>query len=105
MLNEVKETTENPVVHLGEYAINGGPGRPKGSKNKFTLIKEQLVEVWEEEGGKERFRELFKGSQKDFIMALDKIITILPKEPMVKIEQINPEVSCRVYIVNHSDNN
>ena len=90
--NQVKETIDNQnlIEHLGEYGVKGGPGRPKGSKNKFTLIKEQLAEVWEEEGGKERFRGLFKGSQKDFVMALDKIISISPKEPLIKFDVSEP---------------
>lgn len=67
--------------------VVGGPGRPKGLKNKFTLIKQDMLEVWEEEGGKERFRELFRGSTKDFITALEKIVLILPKEKAEDYEQ------------------
>ena len=86
---EVKETTNNlnPINRLGDYGMKGGPGRPKGSKNKFTLVKEEIAEVWQEEGGKERFRSLFNGNPKDFLNALDRIISILPKEPLVKLEQ------------------
>ena len=32
----------NPIDNLGEYAVKGGPGRPPGTKNRFTLIKQQL---------------------------------------------------------------
>lgn len=78
MDNLVKETKAN--YNLGEYAITGGPGRPKGSKNKFTLIKEQMAEVWHEEMGKERFRALFTKDERTFIRALKEIIAILPKE-------------------------
>ena len=84
-MNTVKKTTENDNFDKNGKFANGnqiGQGRPKGSKNKFTLIKEQMVEVWEEEGGKERFRELFRGSKKEFLQALDRIIAILPKESM-----------------------
>ena len=86
---EVKETTNNLnlINRLGDYGMKGGPGRPKGSKNKFTLVKEEIAEVWQEEGGKERFRSLFNGNPKDFLNALDRIISILPKEPLVKLEQ------------------
>ena len=55
-------------------------------KNKFTLIKRDMLEVWEEENGKERFRELFKGSPKDFLRALEKIVSIMPRENMVDID-------------------
>lgn len=83
MENQAKQTAgnQNLINNLGDHAIKGGPGRPKGSKNKFTRIKEELVEIWHAEKGKERFRELFHGSQADFLKALDRIIAILPKEP------------------------
>ena len=72
----------HPIDKLGQYAVTGGPGRPKGLKNKFTQIKEEILEVWEEEDGKERLRELFKGNNKnDFIKILSLIISLLPKEP------------------------
>ncbi len=90
MDEQVKETSENPINRLGEFGIKGGPGRPKGSKNKYTLIKEELAEVWQEEGGKERFRQLFNGNQTEFLKALDRIISILPKEPLVNLEQSGP---------------
>ena len=87
--HQVKETTNNlnPINRLGDYGVKGGPGRPKGSKNRFTLIKEELAEVWHEENGKEKFRSLFNGNPKDFLNALDRIISILPKDPLVKLEQ------------------
>lgn len=72
----------HPLDKLGQYAVTGGPGRPKGLKNKFTQIKEDILAVWEEEDGKERLRELFKGNNKnDFIKILTLIISLLPKEP------------------------
>ncbi len=87
--DEVKQSlpNQNPVEHLGEYGVNGGPGRPKGSKNKFTQIKHDFVEVWQEENGKERFRELFKGDKRDFLKALEMIVSILPKESMEEINK------------------
>lgn len=66
----------NPLANLGKYS-NGGPGRPPGAKNKFTLIKEQIAEVWAEKEGKKKFAKLF---DEDFVKALDRTIAILPKE-------------------------
>ena len=96
--DQVKETTENQnhLNRLGGYGIEGGPGRPKGVKNKFTLIRRDLLEVWEEENGKERFRELFNGSKKDFLKALEKIIAILPKEPVTASNEEKGEVTISV---------
>lgn len=73
----VLETRKNPAEHLGDYAITGGPGRPKGHKNKSTLFREALLEVFFEEDGKEKFREFMK---QEFPKGLDKIISTLPKE-------------------------
>lgn len=93
-----KQTTDNhnPISKLGEYGVEGGPGRPKGLKNRFTLIKQDMLEVWEEEKGKERFRELFKGTQKDFIKALEKIVAILPKESQLDADS-GEEIKTIVY--------
>ena len=82
---------QNPIVQLGEYGVKGGPGRPKGLKNKHTLIKQEMLEVWLEEQGKERFRELFKGTKTDFIKALEKIIAVMPKE-LADIEEVKKPI-------------
>ena len=61
-------------------------GRPKGSKNKFTLFKQEVIDLWEEEGGKEKLRELFKDN-KNFFKVLDRMIAVCPKEPLIKQEE------------------
>lgn len=82
MNDQNKKTTDKQSLldRLGEYALEGGPGRPKGSKNKYTLLKEEILEVWEEERGKERFKALFTGSTRDFTKALEIILSLIPKE-------------------------
>ncbi len=37
------------------------------AKNRFAFQRLFVFEVWQEENGKERFRELFRGSKKDFL--------------------------------------
>jgi len=34
----------NPIDRLGKYAIEGGPGRPRGSRNKVTRMAEEFRE-------------------------------------------------------------
>ena len=34
--------------NLGGYVVGGGPGRPKGSKNKSTVLKERLLGALDE---------------------------------------------------------
>lgn len=88
------KTTENKkfATNLGNYAKEGGPGRPRGSLNKFTQIKNDMLEVWIEEDGKEKFRQLFKGTERDFLKALGAILALLPKEPTAKLEQSSSPV-------------
>ena len=89
MQTEVKETAENQnlVECLGEYGQKGGPGRLKSSLNKYSQLKKDILEVWEEESGKEKFRELFRGSNSDFVKALHIIIRLMPKnEPEERLQ-------------------
>lgn len=75
-MGETLEKQSEFKSNLGDW-LGNSPGRPKGSKNRFTVIKEQMAEIFEEEGGKEAFRKFFKSQ---FPKALDKIIAIMPKE-------------------------
>lgn len=87
---EVLKTVKNPSEYLGEYAIKGGPGRPKGMKNKFTQLKETLLDAFNSEPDalealkRTLFieREYSDGSKKKFVdmEALRAIISVLPKE-------------------------
>lgn len=70
-------SSDNPVNRFPEQYRNGGPGRPPGMKNKFTLLKEEMIDVWYEKSGKKKFEEYF---EKHFDKALDKIIQIMPKD-------------------------
>lgn len=99
---EEKKTKINPINRLGEYAIKGGPGRPAGMKNKFTLLKEQMVDVWSEENGKEKFREFFG---KEFARALDKIIAIMPHEEKESSTENHFHLTVFNFDSNKRDNN
>ncbi len=85
MDQKVKKSAEilihHPTDKLGHYAVNGGPGRPKGLKNKFSQIKDDILEIWEQEDGKERLRELIQNANKnDFIKIFGLIVSLLPKD-------------------------
>ncbi len=46
------------ATSTGRGKINGaGPGRPKGSKDKFTSLKESFLETYQEIGGTEALTE------------------------------------------------
>lgn len=92
---EILKEKNSCAVRLGEYAVKGGPGRGKGTKNKFTLIKEQIAELWEEEHGKESLRKHFK-KNKDFMRVMREVIVpLIPKEPLIKNEYHETNIDVR----------
>jgi hypothetical protein len=78
----VKQTRKN-----GKFVDCPGPGRPRGSLNKFTRIKQDMAAVWEEENGKEHFRRLFRGGK--FTLALKLLVSIMPKNVRHDLEDEN----------------
>lgn len=95
MSNPEKKTKSN----LGDYLKTGGPGRPKGSKNKFTKFKDELLEIWEDTNGKERLLQLIKRDRdfKEFITKM--VIPVLPKDPLI----VNEEHTHITYVWKSSD--
>ncbi len=90
---EVLKTEKN--WNLGDFAVKGGPGRPRGLKNKFTQLKETLLDAFnsEPEALEALKRTLFQmrerttddGLGKEIkkcvdMEALRAIISVLPKE-------------------------
>ncbi len=60
----------------------GNPGRPLGSKNRFSLVKEMILDALEELGGKEYLVNVGRESPRDFLSLLGRL---LPKEIMAEI--------------------
>lgn len=73
------------AARLGEYAVAGGPGRPPGMKNKFTLLKETLLDTFNNHHDKREAleRTLFykreDGLEYVNLEALRAILGVLPK--------------------------
>lgn len=83
MENKTIEKPYNPLDGLGKYAIEGGPGRPPGLKNKFTLLKEKLVDCFDKYPGSYEAlqRTIFEVKNgKDYVNleALRAILSVLP---------------------------
>ena len=93
---KVKQTKQNPIKNLGEYGENGGPGRPKGSKNKFTVIKELIAQTFFDVKGPERLKELAK-TRLGFRLLMKDIVKLMPKE--FKIEGGSGSGETKVIIV------
>jgi hypothetical protein len=89
------KTKKNPIQGLGQYAITGGPGRPKGCLNKLTRLKEKLLKVASQEQIEEIYREFCKGSKIDKLEALKIFVSMLPKETQSKVDMdvsVGPKV-------------
>lgn len=94
---EIVQST-NLVENTGDVArdekgrfLHGGPqvGRPLGAKNKFTMVKEALVDAFNDAGGAEAFKNTLihkmkndKGEEVKFInlKALNAVLRVLPRE-------------------------
>ncbi len=55
----------------------GNPGRPAGSKNKFSLLKETILSAFEELGGKEFLVNVGRENPQHFLRLLGQL---LPRE-------------------------
>ena len=74
---------ENGRDGKGRFAA-GNPGRMKGSKNRFTSIKEEFVAVYEEEGlGRIKLAELLDTDPKSFFQLFR---DLYPKQVEQQIE-------------------
>lgn len=84
---------------LGNYLIEGGPGRPPGSKNKHTLIMEQIAETFLEAGGKEAFKKTLM--KEDGAMNLQALELLLKYNPALsKVFEAAP-IGSNINIIIH----
>lgn len=86
MVEDVKQSLKDAnFKENGQFAVGNrmSPGRPKGSKNRYTVIKEEIADLWLEEDVKESIRDLMKDKSylKKFIK--DIVIPILPKDALI----------------------
>ncbi len=75
--------------------LPGNPygGRPKGSLNRFTKLRNDIADVFKAVGGKERLIAIAKKSDREFLQVVDRIISVLPKETKLDIQaEIGPKV-------------
>ena len=93
-LKTIEKQKHNPVKALGEYAIKGGPGRPKNAVNKFTDLKNGLADAWARGKGKQRLEKmLLEGSNAQFIEILKVIADLLPKEQVINADvSVGPRI-------------
>jgi hypothetical protein len=63
-----------------------GPGRPKGSKNKFTSLKDSFIEVFERLGGTDGLLEWTKGNRRNRAEFYRMITKMLPANVAVDVK-------------------
>ena len=78
----------NMVFKQGEEWNGNANGRGKGTRNKFSELKQTFKKAFEQSGGLERLVELCKDDAN--FMALSRwLISLLPKEMQIKSAQDN----------------
>lgn len=65
--------------NLGNFLLEGGPGRGEGTKNKHTVIMEQIADTFLEAGGKEAFKKTLMNP--DGTMNLEALELLLKYNP------------------------
>jgi hypothetical protein len=77
----------NPKGHPA--TLRPGQGRPKGSKNKFTLLKNAFLEAFEEIGGKDA---LVKWAEQNKSKFYEFLVRLFPKELKAEFTASEPEL-------------
>ena len=67
--------------------LPGNKGRVQGLPNHYTRIKEDILSIFTEEGGKERFRKYFR-KVKNFPKAMQMITALMPRPADVQANNI-----------------
>lgn len=59
-----------------QFKAGEAPGRPKGSKNRFTQLKQDILEAYQELGGKDWLKDIAKDKRtaRDFLRLLGQLL-------------------------------
>jgi len=74
----VRETEKKAISPINGVALGPGPGRPKGSKNKFTNLKDAFLEVFERLDGIDGLEAWAKGNKRNRAMFYQWLTKMLP---------------------------
>lgn len=77
-VNYVKKHMRKPLPHQFK---KGNPGRPKGTPNKFTTLREAFLGAFQESGGQKALTLFAKGKNKKHFYHM--IASMLPKDIQV----------------------
>ena len=76
------ENNRNSIGRFVEGSSGNPNGRPVGSKNKFTTLKNAFIETFEELGGVDNLVEWARANQTEFYRM---VARLMPKEVETKI--------------------
>ena len=76
------ENNRNSIGRFVEGSSGNPNGRPVGSKNKFTTLKNAFIETFEELGGVDNLVEWARANQTEFYRM---VARLMPKEVEAKI--------------------
>ena len=76
------ENNRNSIGRFVEGSSGNPNGRPLGSKNKFTTLKNAFIETFEELGGVDNLVEWARANQTEFYRM---VARLMPKEVETKI--------------------
>ena len=76
------ENNRNSIGRFVEGSSGNPNGRPVGSKNKFTTLKNAFIETFEEIGGVDNLVEWARANQTEFYRM---VARLMPKEVEAKI--------------------
>ena len=75
--------------------IKNGPGRPKGLKNKFTKIKEELTDLWADGLMREKLEKLLD-DPKEAKEILKIMVSMMPKEDIGEDSSTKPPIQINI---------
>ena len=91
MANKLAVNNRNSIGRFVEGSSGNPNGRPVGSKNKFTTLKNAFIETFEELGGVEYLVEWAKANQTEFYRMLARL---MPREIKADVNTAYSLVEC-----------
>ena len=86
----------DPTNRLGDFAVHGGPGRPKGSKNRVTRMSEEFRAKMLELVAEDDYRfisvlaeKAADGDLKAGAMVIDLLRIVMPKHVIENVENLD----------------
>ena len=75
------------TANLGVYAVKGGAGRPLGMPNRWTRLKRELADAFEDAKGVQVFRDFLESKKPRERMEVLKIVaSLMPREDRLQHE-------------------